>query len=226
MRIAGLVLTVFLAVFATGAAAADAPAIPAPGTTPPPAGPKVLISTDQGGHPAPARCGARAGDGREFPALCARGPLRRDDRLSRRARLRDPGGEAGSRTCGRATSMRRSRSSPGLPICAARSRWRGATRRLSATAEFFINLADNPALDRQADDSAGTTGYAVVRPGDPGHGHGRQDRRRAARRSRAVRRRGAGDADRHRPMSSCCPTRCPDAGRTAMVPGRNTLWGA
>jgi cyclophilin family peptidyl-prolyl cis-trans isomerase len=31
----------------------------------------------------------------------------------------------------------------------------------SATAEFFINLADNPALDRAASDSAGTTGYAV-----------------------------------------------------------------
>jgi cyclophilin family peptidyl-prolyl cis-trans isomerase len=31
----------------------------------------------------------------------------------------------------------------------------------SATAEFFINLADNPALDRAASDSTGTTGYAV-----------------------------------------------------------------
>ncbi len=31
----------------------------------------------------------------------------------------------------------------------------------SATAEFFINLADNPALDRAPSDSAGTTGYAV-----------------------------------------------------------------
>ncbi|MEI9990628.1 MAG: peptidylprolyl isomerase [Rhizomicrobium sp.] len=32
---------------------------------------------------------------------------------------------------------------------------------VSATAEFFINLADNPALDRQPGDTAGTTGYAV-----------------------------------------------------------------
>jgi cyclophilin family peptidyl-prolyl cis-trans isomerase len=31
----------------------------------------------------------------------------------------------------------------------------------STTAEFFVNLADNPALDRAASDSAGTTGYAV-----------------------------------------------------------------
>jgi len=31
----------------------------------------------------------------------------------------------------------------------------------SATAEFFINLVDNPALDRAASDSTGTTGYAV-----------------------------------------------------------------
>lgn len=31
----------------------------------------------------------------------------------------------------------------------------------SATAEFFINLADNAALDRDAADSNGTTGYAV-----------------------------------------------------------------
>jgi cyclophilin family peptidyl-prolyl cis-trans isomerase len=31
----------------------------------------------------------------------------------------------------------------------------------SATAEFFINLADNPALDRNAADAAGNTGYAV-----------------------------------------------------------------
>jgi len=32
---------------------------------------------------------------------------------------------------------------------------------VSATAEFFINLADNSPLDRQASDTAGTTGYAV-----------------------------------------------------------------
>jgi cyclophilin family peptidyl-prolyl cis-trans isomerase len=31
----------------------------------------------------------------------------------------------------------------------------------SATAEFFIDLADNAALDRQPDDAEGTTGYAV-----------------------------------------------------------------
>ena len=31
----------------------------------------------------------------------------------------------------------------------------------SATAEFFINLADNPSLDRRADDSKNATGYAV-----------------------------------------------------------------
>lgn len=31
----------------------------------------------------------------------------------------------------------------------------------SATAEFFINLADNPRLDRMPDDADGTTGYAV-----------------------------------------------------------------
>jgi cyclophilin family peptidyl-prolyl cis-trans isomerase len=31
----------------------------------------------------------------------------------------------------------------------------------SATAEFFIDLADNPRLDRQPDDADGTTGYAV-----------------------------------------------------------------
>ena len=31
----------------------------------------------------------------------------------------------------------------------------------SATAEFFINLADNTALDRHADDTANSTGYAV-----------------------------------------------------------------
>lgn len=31
----------------------------------------------------------------------------------------------------------------------------------SATAEFFINLADNVRLDRQPDDADGTTGYAV-----------------------------------------------------------------
>jgi peptidyl-prolyl cis-trans isomerase A (cyclophilin A) len=31
----------------------------------------------------------------------------------------------------------------------------------SATAEFFINLADNAALDRQAGDAANTTGFAV-----------------------------------------------------------------
>jgi cyclophilin family peptidyl-prolyl cis-trans isomerase len=31
----------------------------------------------------------------------------------------------------------------------------------SATAEFFINLADNTRLDRQPDDADGTTGYAV-----------------------------------------------------------------
>jgi peptidyl-prolyl cis-trans isomerase A (cyclophilin A) len=31
----------------------------------------------------------------------------------------------------------------------------------SATAEFFINLADNQALDHQASDTANTTGYAV-----------------------------------------------------------------
>ncbi|MEI9996064.1 MAG: peptidylprolyl isomerase [Rhizomicrobium sp.] len=31
----------------------------------------------------------------------------------------------------------------------------------SATAEFFINLADNTALDRQAGDTANATGYAV-----------------------------------------------------------------
>jgi cyclophilin family peptidyl-prolyl cis-trans isomerase len=32
---------------------------------------------------------------------------------------------------------------------------------ISATAEFFINLADNTRLDRQPDDADGTTGYAV-----------------------------------------------------------------
>jgi peptidyl-prolyl cis-trans isomerase A (cyclophilin A) len=31
----------------------------------------------------------------------------------------------------------------------------------TATAEFFIDLADNPALDHHADDSGNTTGYAV-----------------------------------------------------------------
>jgi cyclophilin family peptidyl-prolyl cis-trans isomerase len=31
----------------------------------------------------------------------------------------------------------------------------------SATAEFFINLADNPALDHKASDPGNTTGYAV-----------------------------------------------------------------
>jgi cyclophilin family peptidyl-prolyl cis-trans isomerase len=31
----------------------------------------------------------------------------------------------------------------------------------TATAEFFINLVDNPRLDRQPDDADGTTGYAV-----------------------------------------------------------------
>lgn len=31
----------------------------------------------------------------------------------------------------------------------------------SATAEFFINLADNPALDHAADDPGNTSGYAV-----------------------------------------------------------------
>lgn len=31
----------------------------------------------------------------------------------------------------------------------------------SATAEFFIDLADNPGLDRQEGDAEGTTGYAV-----------------------------------------------------------------
>lgn len=31
----------------------------------------------------------------------------------------------------------------------------------SATAEFFIDLADNPQLDRRSDDADGTTGYAV-----------------------------------------------------------------
>lgn len=31
----------------------------------------------------------------------------------------------------------------------------------SATAEFFINLVDNTALDHKADDAANTTGYAV-----------------------------------------------------------------
>jgi cyclophilin family peptidyl-prolyl cis-trans isomerase len=31
----------------------------------------------------------------------------------------------------------------------------------TATAEFFINLADNTRLDRQPDDADGTTGYAV-----------------------------------------------------------------
>ncbi|MEJ0040741.1 MAG: peptidylprolyl isomerase [Rhizomicrobium sp.] len=31
----------------------------------------------------------------------------------------------------------------------------------SATAEFFINLADNAALDSQANDTTGATGYAV-----------------------------------------------------------------
>jgi len=31
----------------------------------------------------------------------------------------------------------------------------------SATAEFYISLADNPALDHKADDAGNTTGYAV-----------------------------------------------------------------
>jgi cyclophilin family peptidyl-prolyl cis-trans isomerase len=31
----------------------------------------------------------------------------------------------------------------------------------SATAEFFINLADNPSLDRHSDDTGNSTGYAV-----------------------------------------------------------------
>ncbi len=160
MRIAGLVLTVFLAVFATGAAAADAPAIPAPGTTPPPAGPKVLISTDQGDillqldavH-APATVAnflryAREGhyDGtivyRVVPGFVIQAGSWEPDLRTRDVHAPIPL-ESGLANLRGTVAMARG----DTPV--------------SATAEFFINLADNPALDRQADDSAGTTGYAV-----------------------------------------------------------------
>jgi len=65
-----------------------------------------------------------------------------------------------------ATSSMRPTHDP-IPLEASLSNVRGTismarqTDPNSATAEFFINLADNLRLDRQPDDADGTTGYAV-----------------------------------------------------------------
>ncbi len=155
MRIAGILLTAFLAVFAAGAHAADAPP-----PTVPPTGPKVLISTDQGDivlrldavH-APLTVAnflryAREGhyDGtivyRVVPGFVIQAGSWEPNLQTRG--VHDP-----------------------IPLEAGLSNLRGTVAMArgdtpaSATAEFFINLADNAALDRQASDTAGTTGYAV-----------------------------------------------------------------
>ena len=63
---------------------------------------------------------------------------------------------------GRGVIPRRCRWKPitGCTICAARWRWRVATSP-TAPADFFINVADNTALDHKPDDPGNTTGFAV-----------------------------------------------------------------
>ena len=45
----------------------------------------------------------------------------------------------------------------------------------SATADFFINVADNTPLDHKADDPGNTTGYAVFGQVIVRHGRGGRD---------------------------------------------------
>jgi len=150
MRIAGLVLTGFFVVFAGRALADDVPV----------AGPKVLISTDQGDillqldavH-APLTVAnflryAREGhyDGTIFYRVVPGFVI-----------------QAGSWE----PNLQTRAVHPSIPLEAGQPNLRGTVAMArgdtpaSATAEFFINLADNPALDRQANDTANATGYAV-----------------------------------------------------------------
>ena len=154
MRFAGPVLAALVLLFARGAAADEASPPPAP------SGPKVVISTDMGDieiqldavH-APLTVAnflryAHEGhyDGTIFYRVVAGFVI-----------------QAGSWEPNLQT---RAVHSP-IPLEAGLSNLRGTIAMArgdtpaSATAEFFINLVDNPALDRQASDSANTTGYAV-----------------------------------------------------------------
>ena len=154
MRIAGIVLTAFVVAFAGAARADDVPPASAP------SGPKVMISTDMGDielqldpmH-APATVAnflryAKEGhyDGTIFYRVVPGFVIQAgswEPNLQTRGVHEPVALEAGLSNLRGTVAMAR-----------------GDTP-ASATAEFFINLADNAALDRQANDTANTTGYAV-----------------------------------------------------------------
>ncbi len=154
MRIAGFLLTAFLAVFAGGARAADAPMAAAP------AGPKVMISTNMGDITLqldPVHAPATVAN---FLRYVHEGHY--DGTIFYRV---VPGFviQAGSWEPNLQT---RGVHDP-IPLEAGLPNLRGAVAMArgdapaSATAEFFIDLVDNAALDRQPSDTANTTGYAV-----------------------------------------------------------------
>jgi cyclophilin family peptidyl-prolyl cis-trans isomerase len=163
MRIAHLFFAASLLSFVQGANAADAPAaIPTPTAMPAPTGPKVLFETSMGDITLQL-------DPVHAPATVANflGYVK-DGHFEGTVVYRVAPGfviQAGSWDADLHTHP----THDAIPLEANNGllNVRGAVAMArgedpaSATAEFFIDLADNPALDHQPADTANTTGYAV-----------------------------------------------------------------
>ena len=121
-------------------------------------------------------------DRRELPAVRARRPLRQHDLPSRHRRLHDPGRRHGARHEAEADA-RADRERGGQRAqeqASTRSRWRARREPHSATAQFFINVADNEFLDHKGPSPQGwgycVFGKVVARPGCRRQDQGRDDR--------------------------------------------------
>ena len=145
-------------------------------------GPKVLIATSMGDITMQLDTVHAPLTVREFPALCPRAAISTAPCIYRVV----PGFviQAGSLDA----DVKSARVHDPIPLeSAGLKNLRGtiaiamarADDPVSATAEFFINLADNPALDRQSDVTPHDR-LCGVRQRHRRHGRGRQDRRRAA----------------------------------------------